>query len=178
MLMVQKREAPSENANASQSTDMTRVPRASLMPYGLRTVLNVAVKVEKRTVEVMAARKVKRQATYFCISIKPSSARSVVQGLTEATIEVTQLPHLEQIAKMPTTMFARVVQSATTYAVNIHLLIFWYVFNPFWTSFGKTLAAPVPFKFHTSTGLNQKLAWRLEHLVNCTPPLLVLEPEQ
>jgi len=159
MLMVQKREAPSENANASQSTDMTRVPRASLMPYGLRTVLNVAVKVEKRTVEVMAARKVKRQAT-------------------EATIEVTQLPHLEQIAKMPTTMFARVVQSATTYAVNIHLLIFWYVFNPFWTSFGKTLAAPVPFKFHTSTGLNQKLAWRLEHLVNCTLPLPVLEPEQ
>lgn len=69
MLIVQKREAPREKANASQSRDITRVPRVRWMPYGLRTVLKVPVRVEKRIVEVMAARKVKRHATYYHVSI-------------------------------------------------------------------------------------------------------------
>jgi hypothetical protein len=63
ILIVQKREAPREKRNASQSRDMTFVPTVSLMPYPPRAVLNAPVRVEKRTVEVMAARKVKRQAT-------------------------------------------------------------------------------------------------------------------
>lgn len=44
--------------------------------------------------------------------------------LTEATIEVTQLPHLEQTAKIPVMTFTMVATSATTYAINIHLLTF------------------------------------------------------
>jgi hypothetical protein len=68
ILIVQKRDAPREKANASQSRDMTFVPMVSLMPYPSRAVLNAPVRVVKRTVEVMAARKVKRHATYFCIS--------------------------------------------------------------------------------------------------------------
>ena len=63
MLIVQKREAPREKTNASQSSDMTRVPMVRWIPYGLRTVLKAPVRVEKRIVEEMAARKVKRQAT-------------------------------------------------------------------------------------------------------------------
>lgn len=68
MLIVQKREAPREKTKASQSMDMTRVPMVRWIPYGFRTVLNVPVNVEKIIVEVMAARKVKRHATYYHIS--------------------------------------------------------------------------------------------------------------
>lgn len=63
MLIVQKRDAPREKANASQSKDMTLVPMVSLMPYPPRTELKAPVRVEKRIVEERAARKVKRQAT-------------------------------------------------------------------------------------------------------------------
>lgn len=44
--------------------------------------------------------------------------------LTDATIEVTQLPHLEQTANIPVMTFTMVATSATTYAMNIHLLTF------------------------------------------------------
>lgn len=106
--------------------------------------------------------------------------------LTAATIDVTQLPHLEQTAKIPVMTLAMVAISATTYAMNIHLLTFSYTSNPFWISLGKTLAAPVPLRFQTSTGLNQKLALRSEHFVNLTLlvlfvlplPVLLLLPEQ
>lgn len=89
-------------------------------------------------------------------------------------MEVTQLPHLEQTAKIPVMTFRMVATSATTYATNIHLLTFSYTFKPLWTSLGKTLAAPVPLRFQTSIGLNQKLALRSEHVANLTPTLLLV----
>jgi len=71
------------------------VPSVRWIPYNLRAVLNVPVRVEKRTVDVRAARKVNSVAA-------------------DDTIAVTQLPHLEQMAKRPTTISASVTQKART----------------------------------------------------------------
>jgi len=94
MLMVQKRDAPRANAKASQSRASIFVPTVRWIPYCLRMELKLAVRVENMTVLAKAATKEKRQPM-------------------EAAIEVTQLPHREQIAKSPRTTLAAVAMIAT-----------------------------------------------------------------
>ena len=93
MLIVQKRVAPSEKANAIQSSENIFVPTVRRMPYVFRTELNVPVRTEKRIVLVSAARKQK--------SVEVAE-----------TIVVTQEPQREQIAKRPTMMLAMVAKNA------------------------------------------------------------------
>ena len=46
-------------------------------------------------------------------------------------IHVNNDPHLEKIARMPTTIVARVVQKLTSYAMNCHLATFLYTSSAF-----------------------------------------------
>lgn len=64
--------------------------------------------------------------------------------------------------------------------MNIHEETLWYTFSPFSRLLGSRLVTPVPFRPHTSTGLNQNWACLLEQVVSLTPPAVELsfEPEQ
>jgi len=80
--------------------------------------------------------------------------------LTVETIVVTKLPHRLKIAKMPTMISAIVVQSASTYATNIHLATFRYASSPSFILSEKIFCAFVSFSSQASIGLNQKEALR------------------
>jgi hypothetical protein len=68
---------------------------------------------------------------------------------------VTRLPHLEKIAKKPTTNSAAVKIVAIMKAQFIHPATFLYVFRPFCRSSPSTFCTDVFLRPQTSTGSNQ-----------------------
>ena len=82
--------------------------------------------------------------------------------LTVEAIVVTKLPQRLKMAKIPSTISARVIQNASVYAANIPLATFSYAFKPSWRSLGNSVCTVVLLRSHTSMGLNQNAVLRGE----------------
>ena len=82
--------------------------------------------------------------------------------LTVEAMVVTKLPQRLKMAKIPSTISARVIQNASVYAANIHLATFSYAFKPSWSPLGNSVCTVVLLRSHTSMGLNQNAVLRGE----------------
>jgi hypothetical protein len=83
---------------------------------------------------------------------------------------VTRLPHLEKIAKKPTTNSAAVKIVAIINAQFIQPATFLYVLRPFWRSSPRTFCTDVFFKPQTSIGSNQNCVLEDEQYVIFSTP--------
>ena len=90
---------------------------------------------------------------------------------------VTRDPHLEKIAKNPTTNSAAVKIVAMMKAQFIQPATFLYVLRPFWRSSPSTFCTDVFCRPQTSTGLNQNWVFDEEQYVIFSTPSF-FSPEQ
>lgn len=103
--------------------------------------------------------------------------RSESRRHTVDRIVVTRLPHLEKIAKKPTTNSAAVKTVAMIKAQFIQPATFLYVLRPFCRSSPSTFCTDVFCRPQTSTGLNQNCVWEDEQYVIFSTPFS-FSPEQ